>query len=191
MDESRFVEMFVGAPPEIHNSPITLLEYDPSWPELFRREARRIRSALGDKALLLEHVGSTSVPGLPAKPIIDILLVVGSSRDEASYVPQLEASGYVLRIREPGWHEHRLFKGPDTNINLHVFTRDDDEIERMLIFRDRLRKNSEDRELYLKAKRELAGKNWRYVQNYADAKSAIVEEIIMRARSTLELQSGK
>src|SRR5690606_29898587 len=101
---------------------------------LFEREAKRIRSALGDRALRVEHVGSTSVPGLCAKPVIDILLVVPDSSDEASYVPALEAAGYKLRIREPEWFEHRLFKGPDTDINLHVFSEGASEIERMLCF---------------------------------------------------------
>ncbi len=91
--------------------PSSSTEYDPAWPCLFEREAQRIRGALGERALMVEHVGSTSVPGLAAKPIIDILLVVADSADEASYVPDLEAVGYVLRIREPEWHQHRVFKG--------------------------------------------------------------------------------
>lgn len=82
-----------------HNAPITLVEYDSSWPELFEQESNRIHSVLGSKALQIEHVGSTSVPGLCAKPIIDILLVVKDSADESSYVPVLEAAGYVLQIR--------------------------------------------------------------------------------------------
>lgn len=77
-----------------HNTTISLVEYDPRWPELFRREANRVRSILGDKIIQLEHVGSTSVPGLCAKPIIDMLLVVEDSADEPSYVPALEAAGY-------------------------------------------------------------------------------------------------
>jgi GrpB-like predicted nucleotidyltransferase (UPF0157 family) len=113
-----------------HNAPIVLRDYDPEWPRLFEREADRIRGVLGEKALRVEHVGSTSVPGLVAKPIIDILLAVPDSGDEASYVPVMEAAGYVLRIREPDWFEHRLFKGPDTNINLHVFSAGAGEIER-------------------------------------------------------------
>jgi GrpB-like predicted nucleotidyltransferase (UPF0157 family) len=95
-----------------HDAPITLVEYDPTWPGLYAREEQRIRSILGPQALQIEHIGSTSVPGLIAKPIIDILLVLGDSADEPSYVPALEAAGYVLRIREPDWHQHRLFKGP-------------------------------------------------------------------------------
>ena len=101
-----------------------------------------------------------------------------------AYLPALGAAGYVLRIREPEWHEHRMFKGPDTEVNLHVFTAGSEEIERLLAFRDRLRTNAEDRERYAVAKRELAGREWSYVQDYADAKSEIVEEIVARALPT-------
>jgi GrpB-like predicted nucleotidyltransferase (UPF0157 family) len=164
------------------SAPIRLVDYDPNWPRLFSREATRIRAALGDRVLQLEHVGSTSVPGLSAKPIIDIVLAVPNTTDEPAYVPPLEAAGYVLRIREPDWHEHRLFKGPDTNINMHVFSVGCPEIDRMLLFRDWLRANPSDRDLYQRTKLELAQQNWKYVQNYADAKTAVVEQIIARAR---------
>jgi GrpB-like predicted nucleotidyltransferase (UPF0157 family) len=80
-----------------------------------------VRRVLGDRVMRVEHAGSTSAPGLPAKPIVDIVLEVPDTRDEAAYVAPLEAAGYTLTIREPSWYEHRLFKGPDTNINLHVF----------------------------------------------------------------------
>jgi GrpB-like predicted nucleotidyltransferase (UPF0157 family) len=160
---------------------IELVEYDPAWPGLFAREAERIRAALGERAMLLEHTGSTSVPGLAAKPIIDITLAVPDSSDEESYAPALEAAGYVLRIREPDWHEHRVFKGPDTNVNLHVFSDGCPEIDRMLRFRDWLRTDQADRELYERTKRKLAAREWTYVQDYADAKTLVVEEIIARA----------
>jgi GrpB-like predicted nucleotidyltransferase (UPF0157 family) len=88
----------------------------------------------------------------------------------------------VLRIREPDWYEHRVFKGPDTDVNLHVFSPGCPEIDRMLLFRDHLRSNESDRRLYERTKRELAQKEWKYTQNYADAKTAVVEEIIARAR---------
>lgn len=115
-----------------HNATITLVESDPNWPVLFDREAARVRGALGPVVVQLEHVGSTSVPGLDAKPIIDILLVVRDSADEPSFVPALTAVGYRLVIREPDWLEHRLFKCPDTDINVHVFTASADEVDRML-----------------------------------------------------------
>lgn len=161
--------------------PIRIVEYDPDWPRLYQREEARIRAALGERAVLVEHAGSTSVPGLAAKPIIDIVLAVADSADEAAYVPALEAAGYVLRIREPEWYEHRMFKGPDTEVNLHVFSVGCEEIARMLAFRDHLRRNESDRLLYEHAKRELAQREWTYTQNYADAKTAVVEEIIARA----------
>lgn len=163
------------------DAPIVLAEYDPAWPALFEREAKRIHQALGQRARLLEHVGSTSVPGLPAKPIIDILLAVADSSDESSYKPSLEAAGYVLRIREPDWHQHRVFKGPDTNVNVHVFTEGSSEIARMVRFRDRLRAHTGERDLYERTKRELAARRWEYVQHYADAKSEVVEGILARA----------
>ncbi|BAD66508.1 conserved hypothetical protein [Shouchella clausii KSM-K16] len=166
-----------------HNAPVTLLEYDPEWPNQFDREASRIRSVLGNKVLQLEHVGSTSIPGLCAKPIIDILLVVIDSADETTYVPNLEKAGYTLRIREPEWFEHRLFKGPDTDINLHVFSEGASEVTRMLRFRDWLRSNNADRDKYASVKRHLAQRQWRHVQHYADAKSGIVQEIMERANS--------
>lgn len=166
-----------------HNAPVTLLEYDPEWPNQFDREATRIRSVLGNKALQLEHVGSTSVPGLCAKPIIDILLVVIDSANETTYAPNLEKAGYTLRIREPEWFEHRLLKGPDTDINLHVFSEGASEVNRMLRFRDWLRSNNADRDKYASVKRHLAQRQWRHVQHYADAKSAIVQEIMERANS--------
>jgi GrpB-like predicted nucleotidyltransferase (UPF0157 family) len=164
-----------------HDAPIVLAPYDPEWPRLFAREAERIRAVLGDRALRVEHVGSTSVPGLTAKPIIDIVLVVSDSGDEPSYVPALEAAGYVLRIREPDWFEHRLLKGPDTDVNLHVFSVGAAETDRMVRFRDRLRASDSDRDLYARTKRELARRRWRHVQHYADAKTAVVQEIMTRA----------
>ncbi|HEX4747327.1 MAG TPA: GrpB family protein [Gaiellaceae bacterium] len=167
-----------------HNAPIHLAEYDPEWPLLYEREAGRIRGALGQKALRIEHVGSTSVPGLAAKPVIDIDLVVADSADEPAYVPELVAAGFVLHIREPEWYEHRLFKGPDTNVNLHTFSDGCNEVDRMVAFRDWLRTDDDERELYLRAKRELAAREWKYVQNYADAKSAVVAEILARALSS-------
>jgi GrpB-like predicted nucleotidyltransferase (UPF0157 family) len=161
---------------------ILIADYDPQWPALFDRESARISTVLGLQALQIEHAGSTSVPGLAAKPIIDIVLAVAASADEASYVPAMQAAGYTLRVREPNWYEHRMFKGPDTPVNLHVFSRGCPEIDRMLLFRDWLRQNTPDRELYENTKRALAGRHWEYVQNYADAKSAVVEEILARAR---------
>ncbi|MDB5219243.1 MAG: hypothetical protein JWO86_7170 [Myxococcaceae bacterium] len=163
---------------------IVVADYDPDWPSSFAREAARIRSILGVQVKLLEHAGSTSVPGLPAKPLIDIILAVPDSSDESSYVPAMVAAGYVLRIREPDWFEHRVFKGPDTDINLHVFTTGCAEIDQMLLFRDWLRAHPEDRDLYAAKKRELATQDWKFTQNYADAKTGVVHVILAKARAS-------
>jgi len=180
MTDEQIARATVGEP-TLLNGKIILADPDPIWPDLYDREAARIRSILGEKVLLLEHVGSTSVPELVAKPILDLLLVVANSSDEASFVPALEAEGYVLRIREPDWFEHRLLKGPDADINLHVFSQGAVEVDRMIAFRDHLRKDRGDRQRYDDVKRELAQRDWKYVQNYADAKSDIVAEIMGRA----------
>ena len=177
-DEIRAVTL---GDPTRADGPILLADYDPSWPALYEREAGRIRSLLGDRVRLLEHAGSTSVAGLAAKPIIDIVLAVVDSGDEPGYVASMEAGGYVLRIREPDWFEHRLFKGPDTAVNVHVFSDGCPEIDRMLAFRDRLRAHDDERRRYEDAKRELAARDWTYVQHYADAKGEVVEAIIARA----------
>ena len=178
--EEELRQVTIGEP-AVLNAQITLAEYDPRWPELFSIESAKIKEAIGAAALLIEHVGSTSVPGLCAKPIIDILLVVPNSADESTYVPQLEAAGYVLRIREPEWEEHRLFRGTDPALNLHVFSPGSNEIARMQLMRDWLRAHPEDRDLYASTKRALAAQEWKYVQNYADAKTTVIEEIMARA----------
>jgi GrpB-like predicted nucleotidyltransferase (UPF0157 family) len=163
--------------------PIALVESDPAWPRLFEREARRIRTILGDRVIRLEHTGSTSVPGLAAKPIIDITMTVADVLDEAAYAADLVAAGYrlVIREHEPDWYDHRVFKGPDTNINLHVFSAGCREVDRMVGFRDWLRTHDDDRALYEATKRELVKREWAFVQNYADAKGEVVEEIAARA----------
>jgi GrpB-like predicted nucleotidyltransferase (UPF0157 family) len=163
-------------------SRILIVDYNPQWPEIFRREAGRIQEALGHGALRIEHAGSTAVPGLAAKPVIDMFLVVRDSADEHTYVPPLEGIGYLLRVREPNWHEHRMFQRPDTEINLHVFSSGCPEIDRTLMFRDWLRSSAADRDLYARTKLALAQQDWKYVQNYADAKTAVIEEIMERAR---------
>jgi GrpB-like predicted nucleotidyltransferase (UPF0157 family) len=178
--EAELEAVTIG-PLEFLDGPVTLRTYDPRWPQLFAREAQRVRGALGDRVLRLEHVGSTAVPGLVAKPRIDVLLAIAEPANEPAYVPALEAAGYVLRIREPDWHEHRLFNARDSDVNLHVFGPNSPEIERMLRFRDRLRTHADDRTRYATAKRELAARRWRHMQDYADAKTEVVEVILQRA----------
>ena len=162
------------------NGRVTLEEYNPNWPQMFELEAEKIRNALNGRSLNIHHVGSTAVQGLCAKPIIDIVLVVADSSNESSYVPALEAVGYTLHIREPDWFEHRMLKGLDADINLHVFSENTSEIEKMLMFRDWLRSHENDKQIYAQAKRELARQTWQHVQHYADAKTTVIHEIMKR-----------
>jgi GrpB-like predicted nucleotidyltransferase (UPF0157 family) len=160
---------------------IEIHEYDPGWPPRFQQHAAVITEALGEAALRIEHIGSTSVPGLAAKPIIDILLVVQDSGHEASYLPCLEQAGYVLRVREPEFYEHRMFRTPERDVHIHVFSHDSPEIERYLTFRNRLRTNAEERRLYEETKRQLASRSWPDMNAYADAKTETIERIIAAA----------
>ena len=170
-------------PPRGHSGPIVLAEPDPAWPQQYEEVAGRVRAALGPVAVDVEHVGSTSVPGLPAKPFLDVLLLVPDPADEAAYVPLLEDAGFLLHVREPDWHQHRFIRAHDPEVQIHVFAVGSGEAERMLLFRDRLRTHEGDRALYLEAKRRLAARHWERVQDYADAKSEVVEAIIARARA--------
>ena len=160
---------------------ITLLDYDPAWAGQFEQIAARLRAALGEAALAIEHVGSTAVPGLAAKPVIDVNLAVADTTHEDSYAPLLEAAGFRFAHREPEWFEHRMFKGQAPAVNLHVFPRDCPELQRMRLFRDWLRAHPDDREHYQRTKRALAQQAWPSVQDYADAKSAVITEILARA----------
>lgn len=158
---------------------------DAVWPRQYAEVAARIRQALGPVAVVVEHVGSTSVPRLAAKPFLDVLLLVPDPGAEATYVPGLEAAGFLLHVREPDWHQHRFFRAQDPEVQIHVFAVGSKEAQRMLLFRDRLRADEDERALYEKAKRRLAARSWTRVQDYADAKSEVVEEIIARAQGHL------
>ena len=145
-----------GENPWVHGPPppetIEVVPYDPRWPDVYDELAGAIKAALGPAALAINHIGSTAVPGLPAKPVIDIDLTVDDPRDEAAYVPGLEKLGYDLIIREPSWHQHRCLQLARPRVNLHVFGPDCPENIRHLLFRDWLRTHPEDRELYAQAK---------------------------------------
>jgi len=166
---------------------IDLQPSSPEWRTIFSGEADRIRRAVGGLGVEMHHTGSTSVPGLRAKPIIDITMGVPDSTDEAAYLPALVGAGYEFLVREPDWFEHRLFKRVEPRVNLHVFTIGSPEIERMLLFRDHLRINEADRALYEATKVALARREWETVQSYADAKTEVVEAILARAM----LQRGR
>ena len=157
---------------------IQIVDYDAGWPKKFEVHARVIAEALRRTALRLEHIGSTSVPGLAAKPIIDILVVVQNSADESSYLSRLEAAGYILRVREPDWNEHRMFRTYEKDVHVHVYSVDCVEIQRVLTFRDRLRINLDDRRRYEQTKRELAAREWSDMDAYAEAKTEVIESII-------------
>ena len=166
---------------------IKLVEYDRVWPEKFETHAKIIAGTLGSSALRIEHIGSTSVPGLAAKPIIDILLVVKDSADESVYLSQLESAGYVLRVREPDWNEHRMFRTPERDVHVHIYSAGCKEIERNLTFRDRLRRNTDDRRRYEQTKRELAAREWPNMDAYAEAKTETIESIIAAAQAAGEI----
>jgi len=167
------VELIGGPEP----GPVTLVEYDAAWAARYERERVRILAALGARVLAIEHVGSTSVPGLAAKPVVDIDLAIADPEDEAAFVPDLEAAGYVLRVREPG---HRMLRTPEHDVHVHVWPPGDENMARDLRFRDRLRASPEDRAAYEARKRELAGRDWAARQDYADAKGPLINEIAAR-----------
>ena len=160
---------------------ITVVPYDPSWPSRYEALALLVRSALGDRVLALDHVGSTSVAGLAAKPVIDADLTVADSADEESYVPDLERAGLVLRVREPDWEQHRMLTVPDRSLNLHVFSAGAAEPHRHLLFRDWLRGHAEDRELYAAHKAALAQRGFTDAMDYNNHKAALVYDIYERA----------
>jgi GrpB-like predicted nucleotidyltransferase (UPF0157 family) len=103
----------------IEKRQIVIVDYEPRWAEQFQKHAEILWRALGIAALAIEHVGSTSVPNLAAKPIIDIDVVVEDSSDESKYLPACIRSGYVLRVREPDWHQHRMFRTPELDVSMY------------------------------------------------------------------------
>lgn len=179
LDKERQPAALIGG---VEKRLIEIVDYDSNWPELFATQERIVRNAVGAAALGIEHIGSTSVPGLAAKPIIDMLLVVANSADEATYLPQLTNAGYELRVREPEFHEHRMLRTPARDVHLHVLSRGATEIERYLVFRDRLRRSAADRRLYEATKRRLAAQPWPDMNAYADAKTEVIEALLAAAR---------
>lgn len=115
---------------------VEVVPHDPRWARLYAAEAARLASALGPLALCVEHVGSTAVPDLPAKPVIDIHLTVANSSEEGAYAPMLAQLGYGLAHREPDWFEHRMFRLVVPMVNLHLFSAGCPELDRCCLFRD-------------------------------------------------------
>ena len=159
--------------------PVTVVvqDPDPQWPVRFAAVRDLLVSSLGERALAVDHVGSTAVPGLAAKPIIDVQVTVADVEDEAAYAPALERAGLVLRVREPG---HRMFRTPQRDVHVHVHAPGDPVLAERLDLRDRLRRSPEDRALYEATKRALAGREWPDMDVYADAKSEVIAEILAR-----------
>ena len=163
---------------------IEVIDPDPDWPRQYDALAGRIREALGWRVLQLEHVGSTAVPGLPAKPVIDIDLTVADPGREQDYVPALEAAGFRLRVREPWWHGHRVLRADEPPCNLHVFGFDSPELIKHRIFRDWLRGNPGDRDRYAAIKRQAAADAnaaAEHVMQYNARKQQVIREIYHRA----------
>jgi GrpB-like predicted nucleotidyltransferase (UPF0157 family) len=169
---------------------IEVTDPDPAWPRQFDDLAGRIREALGWRAIQLDHVGSTSVPGLPAKPIIDIDLAVADPGREQDYVPALEAIGFRLVIRQPWWYGHRALVADEPRCNLHVFGLDSPEAVRHRIFRDWLRGNAAERDRYAAVKRQAASDAnaaGEHVMQYNARKEQVVREIYHRAFAAVGL----
>jgi GrpB-like predicted nucleotidyltransferase (UPF0157 family) len=158
---------------------VEIAPYNSQWPARFAALAEGIRAALGKAAVEVEHVGSTSVPGLAAKDIIDIDLTVPDPVDEADYVPALEELGYVLTIREPSFHQHRGLALSDPKVNLHVYGPDCPEAIRHRMFRDWLRDHPDDRDRYEQAKR-LAVPGGGNVMDYNRRKEDVLRDIYDR-----------
>ena len=171
MDDGYLERVLIGG---MERREIVIAPYDAAWPRRFEAERARIAGALGERALRIEHIGSTSVPGLAAKPIVDVLVEV-VSLDGVDREP----AGYVLRVREDG---HRMFRTPELDVHVHVWPSGAPDIADQLAFRDRLRESDDDRAAYEALKRELATRAWPDVNHYADAKTGLIREILARAR---------
>ena len=172
--------VFIGGP---EKRAIVIEAYDPAWAARFEQVQASLSEALGPKGLRIEHFGSTSVPGLGAKGIIDVLVGVEDADDEAAYGPALESHGFAIRVRQPG---HRMYRTRDQDVHVHVFTDDSEAARIRLLFRDWLRHDAADRRLYEDTKRALARQEWEATNDYSDAKGAVVAEILTRAQRWAE-----
>ena len=168
--------VFIGGP---EKRAIVIEDYDPAWTARFEQVHAALRRALGPKAHRIEHFGSTAVPGLGAKGIVDVLVTVDDADDEASYDPLLTQAGFHIRVRQPG---HRMYRTPDQDVHIHIFTEGGDAANIRLLFRDWLRHDEHDRRLYEETKRELARKDWDATNDYSEAKGTVVAEILIRAQ---------
>jgi len=169
-----------GQRAKIPNQRVEVVAPDPTWPATYRTLEANVQGALGDGALHIEHVGSTSVPELWAKPVIDLDLIVADSADEDAYVPLLEAAGWRLVIREPDWMQHRCFRHTNPAANLHAFSPDAVEPKRQVAFRDWLIAHDDDRQRYGELKRQLAAQPFGSVMEYNNHKAPLIYDIYER-----------
>jgi GrpB-like predicted nucleotidyltransferase (UPF0157 family) len=173
----------VGEPPKRWQS-IVIEDYDPAWAHRFAATSSLLHEVLGDLVITIEHVGSTSVPGLAAKPIIDIDLLIEDTADESRYIPALERIGYRLVLREPWWHGHRMLVSPAEDVHLHMWPQGAPEPVRHQLFRDWLREHPDDRELYASTKRQLARDTVHQPSDYNLAKNTVIDDIYERIFAT-------
>ena len=168
--------VFIGGP---EKRDIVIEDYDPAWAARFEQLEAALAHALGNKAKRIEHFGSTAVPGLAAKPIVDVVVTVDDADDEESYGPPLERAGFHIRVRQAG---HRMYRTPDLGAHVHILTEGGEGARVRLLFRDWLRHDEADRRLYEETKRELARKDWDATNDYSEAKGTVVAEILARAQ---------
>jgi len=155
-----------------------VVDYDPHWAHIFLVHQQRIQTALAAVPVDIHHIGSTSVPGLPAKPIVDIAIAVDDITAEEDYLTPLLAAGYLLRVREPA---HRLVRTPERDVHVHILEKGDPAITRYLVFRDRLRSDADDRALYAETKKALIRQGFDDMNAYSDAKTDVIAAIVARA----------
>ncbi|MEA2678214.1 MAG: hypothetical protein QOJ81_2355, partial [Chloroflexota bacterium] len=160
---------------------IKIADYDPSWPGRYEEMRARLAEGLGGMALRIDHVGSTAVPGLAAKPIIDIEISVPDVADVASFKNAIEAQGFASRMIEPGHHYFRPPPGLPRDFQVHVCTIGSDWERRHLLFRDFLRADPDTAAGYEALKRDLATRfTWDRIA-YTDAKGPFIDAAISRA----------
>jgi GrpB-like predicted nucleotidyltransferase (UPF0157 family) len=167
---------------------IVIADYDPDWPARFKAHRDRVQRALGTVAIRIEHIGSTAVPGLAAKPIIDVLVTVADPEDERAIMPAMSSVGYHFRVQETG---HRMFRTPGRDAHVHVWADSNPEVLRYLTFRDRLRACATDRGAYEQLKRDLSAREWEDMNYYADAKSELIEQILARVDGCHHNRDGR
>jgi GrpB-like predicted nucleotidyltransferase (UPF0157 family)/anthranilate/para-aminobenzoate synthase component II len=162
-----------------------IVDPDPSWPERFEEEAAGIREALGDLAVRIDHVGSTAVPGLRAKPIIDVQVSLRSMSPRAPWRDALVAAGYAYRL-DPTSVDHEFVSRDDADgtrlVNVHLCPAGSEWERRHLWFRDRLRAHPDERDAYAALKDELAARHPDDVHTYSDAKTAFIRSVEAAAR---------